>query len=159
MGNSPKTGRKTKYDKTLHVPWARSLALSGKTSDEIAEELGVARSTLYGWMGAHPEFSDAIKNGKAKADAEVVLSLYARACGKAKRVTKKKRDVLDSDGRKVTLTEVIEETLPPNTTAMIYWLKNRQPELWRDRPKQDDTDTAVLKAAKELVSSVQSAIE
>ena len=74
-------------------------------------------------------------------------------------MTKKKRDVLDSDGRKVTLTEVIEETLPPDTTAMIYWLKNRQPELWRDRPKQDDTDTAVLKAAKELVSSVQSAIE
>ena len=85
--------------------------------------------------------------------------MYAKACGKAKRVTKKKRDVLDSDGRKVTLTEVIEETLPPDTTAMIYWLKNRQPELWRDRPKQDDTDTAVLKAAKELVSSVQSAIE
>ena len=88
----------------------------------------------------------------------VVESLYARACGNAKRVTKKERDVLDSDGRKVTLTEVTEETLPPDTTAMIYWLKNRQPELWRDRPTQDDTDTAVLKAAKELISSVPSAI-
>ena len=88
----------------------------------------------------------------------VVESLYERACGNAKRVTKKKRDVLDSDGRKVTLTEITEETLPPDTTAMIYWLKNRQPELWRDRPTQDDTDTAVLKAAKELISSVPSAI-
>lgn len=88
-----------------------------------------------------------------------MASLYERACGNAKRVTKKRRDVLDSEGRKVTLTEVTEETLPPDTTAIIYWLKNRQPELWRDRPKQDDTDTAVLKAAKELVSSVQSAIE
>lgn len=41
---------------------------------------------------------------------------------------------------------------------MIFWLRNRQPEMWSDRPKQDDTDTAVLKAAKELVSGVQSAI-
>ena len=86
-------------------------------------------------------------------------SLYARACGLTKRTTKKVREVIDADGNKVKLTELIEETLPPDTTAMIYWLKNRQPELWRDRPKQDDTDTAVLKAAKELVSSVQSAIE
>lgn len=156
---SPKTGRKTKYDAQLHVPWARSLALSGRTSDEIAQEIGVARSTLYGWMGAHPEFSDAIKYGKARADAEVVLSLYDKACGRAKRVTKRKREVLDPDKGKVTLTEVTEETLPPDTTAMIWWLKNRQPELWRDKPAHDDSDTAVLKAAKELVSSVQSAIE
>ena len=49
--------------------------------------------------------------------------------------------------------------MPPDTTAMIWWLKNRQPELWRDKPAHDDSDTAVLKAAKELVSSVQSAIE
>lgn len=157
--SSPKTGRKTKYDEKLHVPWAKSLALSGKTSNEIAQEMGVARSTLYGWMGAHPEFSDAIKYGKARADAEVVNSLYAKACGKAKRVTKRTREVLDPDKGKVTLKEVVEETIPPDTTAMIYWLKNRQPELWRDKPRQDDTDTAVLKAAKELVSSVQSAIE
>ena len=72
---------------------------------------------------------------------------------------KKVREVIGADGGKVRLTEIIEETMPPDTTAMIWWLKNRQPELWRDKPAQDDTDTAVLKAAKELVSSVQSAIE
>ncbi len=154
-----KTGRKTKYDERYHVPWAHSLAMMGKTSDEIAAELGVARSTLYGWMGAHPEFSDAIKHGKEVADARVVESLYSKATGTAVRITKRKRDVLDPNKEKVTLTEVSEEQLPPDTTAMIFWLKNRQPDMWRDKPLQDDTDTAVLKAAKELVSSVQSAIE
>ena len=153
-----KTGRKTKYDERYHVPWAHSLAMMGKTSDEIAAEPGVARSTIYGWMGAHPEFSDAIKHGKAVADAKVVESLYAKACGEAVRVTKRKRDVLDPNKGKVTLTEVAEEHLPPDTTAMIFWLKNRQPELWRDKPAVDDTDSTVLKAAKELVSGVQSAI-
>ena len=141
------------------MPWGASLARRGCSDKEIAEAFGVSERTVYNWKKAHPEFLQALNECKGKADEAVVESLYAKACGKAKRVTKKKRDVLDSDGRKVTLTEVIEETLPPDTTAMIYWLKNRQPELWRDRPKQDDTDTAVLKAAKELVSSVQSAIE
>ena len=80
--SSPKTGRKTKYDEKLHVPWAKSLALSGKTSNEIAQEMGVARSTLYGWMGAHPEFSDAIKYGKARADAEVSTACTQRPAAK-----------------------------------------------------------------------------
>lgn len=152
-------GQPTRYDAKAHVPWGASLARRGCSDEEIAEAFGVSVRTVYNWKKAYPEFLQALNECKGKADEAVVESLYAKACGKAKRVTKKKRDVLDSDGRKVTLTEVIEETLPPDTTAMIYWLKNRQPELWRDRPKQDDTDTAVLKAAKELVSSVQSAIE
>ena len=67
--------------------------------------------------------------------------------------------MLDPNKGKVTLVEKVEETLAPDTTAMIYWLKNRQPELWRDRPRHDDADTTVLAAAKELVSGVQSAIE
>ena len=152
-------GQPTRYDAKAHVPWGASLARRGCSDEEIAEAFGVSVRTVYNWKKAHPEFLQVLNECKGKADEAVVESLYAKACGKVKRVTKKKRDVLDSDGRKVTLTEVIEETLPPDTTAMIYWLKNRQPELWRDRPKQDDTDTAVLKAAKELVSSVQSAIE
>ncbi len=153
-----KTGRKTKYDESYHAPVARCLAMMGKTSDEIAVELGVARSTLYGWMGAHPEFSDAIKRGKAFADAQVVETLYNKATGRLTKTVKRKRDVLDPNKGKVTLTEVTEESIPPDTASMIFWLKNRQPEMWSDRPKQDDTDTAVLKAAKELVSGVQSAI-
>ncbi|WP_302798603.1 hypothetical protein [Senegalimassilia anaerobia] len=88
-----------------------------------------------------------------------MTSLYAKACGKAKRTTVRKREVLDPNKGKVTLVEKVEETLAPDTTAMIYWLKNRQPELWRDRPRHDDADTTVLAAAKELVAGVQSAIE
>lgn len=161
MGNSAKHsgGRPSKYDEAVHVPWARSLARRGCTDEEIADAFGVNVRTLYAWKGAHDEFRQALKESKSMADEMVVDSLYAKATGRARRVTRKVREVLDSSGEKVELAEVVEETPPPDTTAIIYWLKNRQPELWRDRPKQDDTDTAVLKAAKELVSGVQSAIE
>ena len=140
------------------VPWGRSLAKRGCTDEEIAEAFGVGVRTLYAWKGVHQEFQQALKESKSKTDEGIVESLYARACGLTKRTTRKVREVIDANGNKVKLTEVTEETLPPDTTAMIFWLKNRQPEQWRDKPIQDETDTAVLKAAKELVSSVPSAI-
>lgn len=144
MGNAKKHagGRPSGYDAKVHVPWGRSLAKRGCTDAEIAEAFGIGASTLYGWKGAHPEFREALKESKGSADEAVVESLYNRACGRCKRTTKKKREVLDSDGRKVTLTEVVEETLPPDTTAMIYWLKNRQPELWRDKPAEKPDESA-----------------
>lgn len=124
------------------MPWARSLAMLGRTDAEIAEALGVGVRTLYSWKGAHKEFRQALKDAKALADAEVVDSLFAKACGKAKRTTRKKRQILDADGNKVELIEETEETQPPDTTAIIYWLKNRQPELWRDVRKDTSNDEA-----------------
>ncbi len=152
-------GRTTGYDAKVHVPWGVSLAKRGCTAGEIAEAFGVTERTLYRWQKAHPELCHALKASRSQADEVIVESLYARACGKATRRVKKVREVIGADGGKVRLTEITEETMPPDTTAMIWWLKNRQPELWRDKPAHDDSDTAVLKAAKELVSSVQSAIE
>ena len=160
MGTARKhRGQPTRYSAEVHVPWGASLARRGCSDAEIAEAFGVSVRTVYNWKGAHEEFLQAIKESKSKADEAVAASLYEKACGKATRRVKKVREVIGADGGKVRLTEVTEETMPPDTTAMIWWLKNRQPELWRDKPAQDDTDTAVLKAAKELVSSVQSAIE
>lgn len=112
----------------------------GRTDAEIAEALGVGVRTLYSWKGAHQEFRQALKDAKAIADAEVVDSLFAKACGKAKRTVRKKRQVLDFKGNKVELIEETEETPPPDTTAIIYWLKNRQPELWRDVRKDSSND-------------------
>lgn len=152
-------GNPTKYDAKVHVPWAASLAKMGCSSAEIAEAFGVSERTLYRWQKAHPEFRQTLKASKSQADSVIAESLYCKAIGKAKRSTVHKRTRQDATGKVVeTITEKSEETLAPDTTAMIFWLKNRNPELWRDRPAVDDTDTAVLKAAKELVTGVQSAI-
>lgn len=154
-----KVGAPTRYDAAVHVPWAASLAKLGCTDAEIAEAFGISVRTLYRWNKAHTEFCHALKRNKSMADSDIAESLYMRATGRAVRKTKKKRITKDANGNKNEVIEQVEETLPPDTTALIFWLKNRQPKMWRDKPAHDDTDTAVLAAAKELVQGVESAIK
>ena len=157
--NIKQKGRPMKYDPTIHVPWGASLARLGATTAEIAEAFGVSERTMYRWSKSHPELCHALKKNKSMADSEIAESLYAKATGRAKRVTERVRETTDANGNRNKVKERVEETMPPDTTALIFWLKNRQPQLWRDKPAHDDTDTAVLAAAKELVKSVESVIE
>ncbi len=107
-----KTGRPSKYSAT-NVARAISLAVAGKTDQEIAENLSVSRSTLSLWKKKHPsEFSDALNDAKAVADDQVEQSLYQMAMGH-----------VGPDGR----------YYPPNVTAQIFWLKNRRRADWRDK--------------------------
>jgi transposase-like protein len=154
-----KRGAPAKYDANVHVAWGASLAKLGATGAEIAEAFGISERTLYRWCNAHVEFCQALKKNKSIADSEIAESLYMKATGRATRKTQRKRITKDANGSKYEVIEKVEETLPPDTTALIFWLKNRQPQMWRDKPVHDDTDTAVLKAAKELVKNVESAIE
>lgn len=138
-------GQPTKYDASVHVPWGESLARRGCSNEEIAAAFKITERTLYNWLKAHPEFFQALNESKSKADEAVVNSLYAKATGQCVKKTVKKRQSLDPDGHKVSLVEETVDYLPPDTTAMIYWLKNRQPALWRDRPgveqaKADDAE-------------------
>lgn len=135
----------------MHVSWGASLARRGCTTAEIAASFGVSERTVYRWMCAHDEFRQAVNESKSRADEEVADTLYARAMGTARRTTKRKREVLDSNGRKVTLTEVTEETPAPDVTACIFWLKNRQPKLWRDHP-DDGGQAATDEAIKAAIS-------
>lgn len=132
-----KFGRPSKYDPKIHVPWGSSLAKMGATSADIAEAFGVSERTVYRWMTDHEEFRQTITEGKCSADARVVESLFNRAVGKAKRMTVTKKERVGRDGEKMILTEKTEEMLPPDSTAAIWWLKNRQPEMWRDRREVD----------------------
>lgn len=144
-----KRGQPTKYEARVHVPWAVSLAQRGCTTAEIADAFEVSERTVYRWMAAHAEFRQAVNDSKSRADEAVVATLYARAMGTTKRTTKRKREVLGNDGKKVLLTEVIEETPAPDTAACIFWLKNRQPKLWRDHPDEGGaaaTDEAIKAA-------------
>lgn len=119
-------GRPTSF-KPEFVEQARKLAELGATDREAAEFFEVAESTLYLWKHTHPEFSEALKVGKETADARVEQSLYRRALGYSHDAVK----IMMSDG--VPVVEPYVEHYPPDTTAAIFWLKNRKPQEWRDK--------------------------
>lgn len=98
--------------------------------------MGIAVSTLYDYKAKFSEFSEALKRGKAPVDIEVENALLKRAKGgfevRERRVEKWK----DADGVEREHTVIITREVPPDTTALIYWLKNRRPDKWRDKPAE-----------------------
>lgn len=121
------TGGKTKYNDEMKAR-VIELASEGKTDNEIAHEIGVARSTLSLWKIKHEDLSDSLKEMKADADSTVEASLYQRACGYSNIETK----VFCNAKGEVTEVNVVKN-YPPDPVAAIFWLKNRQPDKWRDK--------------------------
>ena len=121
-----KEGRPTDYRKE-YAEQAYKLCLLGATNDELADFFDVATSTIHYWRNNFPQFSDAIKRGKEKADAEVAQSLYRRALG----YSHEEEKVFNNNGEIVT--HITNKHYPPDTAAAFIWLKNRQPNKWRDK--------------------------
>jgi hypothetical protein len=110
------------------ITQAAFMARNGATDVEMAKELGCALSTFYLRMNQYPQFSEAVNAGKAAYDQRVSNSLARRAIGYEHETEK-----VFSNGLRVKVIEHV----PPDTTAQIFWLKNRQPDLWRDRKETE----------------------
>lgn len=120
-------GRPSKF-KPEYVEIAKRLCENRAFTDkELADTFGVTLSTLHLWKLKHPEFSDSLKLGKAPANERVVKSLYDRAMGYS---------VVETDIRvvngKIVKTEVVKH-YPPDPTCLIFYLKNRLPDEFRDK--------------------------
>lgn len=144
-----KRGRPSDY-KPEFVAQARKLCLLGATDMELADFFGCGVPTLHRWRAEHPEFQKAIKVGKSESDDRVERSLYQRAVGYSH------PDVHVSNYQgEVTLTPIVKH-YPPDVAAAFIWLKNRRPELWRDKQeidlKADESLAELLKVARERAS-------
>ena len=126
----PSMARPPKYNAEAPV-WAIRLCRLGATDAQLADAFGVAESTISRWKIEHPEFQEALKKGKAFADAEVADALFKRATGYSHPAVK----IFNDQGAPLVVDYV--EHYPPDTTACIFWLKNRQPALWRDKVQQE----------------------
>lgn len=134
---------------TLLEGWARD----GLTDEQIAEKIGCGVRTLYDWKNRFPQISQALKKGKEIVDIQVENALLKRALGydyKEQRIEKS-----DKDGTRIVQTI---RHVPADTTAQIFWLKNRRPDKWRDKPEMPG-DSDGLKRAKELLEGISSAID
>jgi hypothetical protein len=123
-------GRPSKRD-GIDLEQVEKLARKGWTDLEMAEFFGMDVRTWYRWKGSDPEFCHALKEWKDEADSRVERSLYERANGYSHPAVK---IFLPSGAEKPVVVDYVEH-YPPDTTAAIFWLKNRKPEEWRD--KQD----------------------
>jgi hypothetical protein len=131
-----KTGRPSKYDPAKHPEQAFALYSAGKTDAEVAALFKVTVSTLHLWKKEHPEFSDALKRAKDVQDNIVEASLLNRAKGYSH------PDVHITAWQGEVIVTPITKHYPPDTTAMIFWLKNRRPKEWRDKVENTTTHEA-----------------
>ena len=100
--------------------WARD----GLIDEQIAQNIGIAASTLYEWKKQYPEISEALKKGKEVVDRQVENALLKRALGY------KYEEITTEYGKE---TKRVTKQMAPDVTAQIFWLKNRKPDQWRDK--------------------------
>lgn len=118
--------------------WARK----GVIDKDIAHNIGISEGTFCRWKKRSPAIIEALKDAKPVADAKVESALFKSALGYQYTEITRERD---ETGAMVVTKEVVKE-VKPNTTAQIYWLKNRLPQIWRDHPElaTDAADNPIL---------------
>lgn len=132
-------GRPTDY-RDEYVEQARKLAQLGATEVEVADFFDVNVRTIQRWKNTHEDFCLALKVGKEAADERVVKSLYHRAVGYEQEEVK----IFMPAGASEPVYAPYTAKITPDTTAAIFWLKNRRPAEWRDKVDLDASVDAKL---------------
>lgn len=107
------------------------MARDGLTDKQMAHNIGIAESTLNEWKNRFPEFKESLKRGKEVVDREVENALLKTALG----FYYTEEQVTNSGGVVTT-----KKYAKPNTTAQIFWLKNRKQLEWRDKQEVEQTN-------------------
>ena len=129
--------------------WARD----GLTDEQIAHNMGINVATLYVWKKKYGEISEALKKGKEIIDRQVENALLKRALGyRYKETTRELVTDKETGYSELVVTKIVEKEVVPDTTAQIFWLKNRKPEEWRDKRVIDDSSA---EKSAELIQNMQ----
>nr|WP_301905977.1 helix-turn-helix domain-containing protein [uncultured Anaerostipes sp.] len=124
--------------------WARD----GLIDEQIAYNIGITRETLSQWKNKYSDISDALKKGKEVVDRQVENALLKRALGYKYEEIKTEET---EEGKKVTVT--IKEVVP-DTTAQIFWLKNRKPDQWRDKQQIEHSGEIRSEKLSDIISQL-----
>lgn len=111
--------------------WARD----GLIDEQIAHNMGIAYSTFREWLKKFPALSASLKKGKAPVDYEIENALHKRAFGFEYEETITDIEELPNGTQKKHIRKY-KKYCPPDPLSMIFWLKNRLPDKWRDKPNE-----------------------
>lgn len=127
--------------------WARN----GLTDEQLANNMGINVATLYTWKKKYNEINDALKRGKEVVDIEVENSLLKAAKGYF--VDEEKTYISEVGGVVTKRKEITKKYIAPNTTAQIFWLKNRKPIEWRDKVFSENynVDKVIIEGEDDLI--------
>lgn len=116
----------TKDGLTLLEGWARD----GLTDEQIAHNAGIGARTLYEWKNRFGPIREALKKGKEVVDYQVESALLKRALGYSY------TEIMDEESEEGAKHRETVKQMAPDVTAQIFWLRNRRPDRWRNRPEE-----------------------
>lgn len=130
-----KRGRPSLLNKQLKEIAVRLASEKGMTLDKLAAKLGIGRKTLYVYLRDDKDFRHALENAMDMADDLVEISLFRRAIG----YSHVEEKIFCTPAGQIKRAKTIKH-YPPDTGAAQWWLKNRRPEVWRDKTEVDESD-------------------
>ena len=144
-----KVGRPTDF-KEEYIEQVYKLSLLGLTDKEMAGIFNTSEQTFNAWKHAHPEFLESLKKGKDLADAKVASRLFERAMGYEHDSEEIK--VLSSETGSYVERVPVRKIYPPDPTSAIFWLKNRQPRIWRDKQEVDNKHDGEIVITRRVIN-------
>ncbi len=131
-------GRPTDYQ-PIFATIAREMCELGATDFDLAQAFEVTTVTIWRWQARHPEFCNALRQGKETADARVERALYQRAVG----YTFHDEKLFCFEGT-VTRADILTH-VPPDVGAAKHWLANRKSKQWREQLDVNHGGDAIAK--------------
>jgi hypothetical protein len=134
------------YDESF-ARQAGKLCRLGATDADLADFFGVSRVTVRRWSLVHEAFGREMKDGKKAADDRVERSLYHRAMGYTFEAVK----IFHPAGAAGPVYAPYQEHVPPDPQSMMFWLKNRRPDLWKDKREIEASGAMDVTVTRKIV--------
>jgi hypothetical protein len=137
----------------------------GLTYEDIAHNMGISNTTRKVWRKKYPAIASALTRSREVADIIIENALYKRARGYdyTEEIWERKVDKVTGE-ESMVLVKRMEKHMPPDTTAQIFWLKNRKTDVWRDKREvsadvTDGRETGVAIIAPVIEEAVDGKLE